>query len=340
MNRAIGRRTAFETRADLRYFLAQLAREARSGRIELHAYCVLGTHYHLLARSPRGELAEAMRRVQNAYVRWFNRTRRRDGPLFRGRYLSRLVRDDDYRRTLVRYIDFNAVEAGLVGRPDQYPFCSARWYATTGGPRWLTRTWVEGTVARHADAASFDPRDYPKVFGIGLSSRSRQTVERAILRPGAVPDDAIDLVGAAPERVREWMERKAMLADGTGVGLHACDASRVAEWLGSARRDHDHAMERGPHERWEPWKQIGVALLHDLSAESYQRIAHWMGCSPTAAWTMYARHCELLTSDPAYSEWFRGLVTAATEACMPETVAPTRVGEAHRERRAASDRAS
>jgi REP element-mobilizing transposase RayT len=322
MNRAIGRRTAFETQADLRYFLAQLAREVRAGRIEIHAFCVLGTHYHLLARSPRGELAEAMRRVQNAYVRWFNRTRRRDGPLFRGRYLSRLVRDDDYRRTLVRYIDFNAVEARLAARPDEYPFCSARSYASRAGPRWLTRTWVEGVVARHAEATSFDPRDYPKVFGTGLSSRTRQLVERAILRPASVPDDVVDFVAAAPERVRDWMERKAMLADGTGVGLQACDASGVVEWLGSARSHHPPTRKRGPNERWDPWKQVGVALLRDLSAESFPRIAHWIECSPTAAWNMYDRHCELLVSDAAYREWFHGLLTAATLACLNETPAP------------------
>jgi len=43
------------------------------------------THFNLLVRSAVGRLSEAMRIIQNPLVRWFNRTRKRDGPLFRGR---------------------------------------------------------------------------------------------------------------------------------------------------------------------------------------------------------------------------------------------------------------
>ena len=57
----------------MRAFLARLARAARAGRIEVHAYCVLSTHFHLLVKSPRGELSAALQAVQNEYVRWFNR---------------------------------------------------------------------------------------------------------------------------------------------------------------------------------------------------------------------------------------------------------------------------
>ena len=101
-NRAIARRALFERREDYRFFLANLARAARRGEIEIHAYCLMGTHYHLLLRSPEGRMAEAMHRVQLAYSRWFNRSRRRDGSLVRGRYGSRLVRSLSYRRVIVR----------------------------------------------------------------------------------------------------------------------------------------------------------------------------------------------------------------------------------------------
>ena len=49
----------------------------------MHAWCALTTHFHLLLRSPRGELSEALRRAQNEYSRFFNRRHRRDGTLVR-----------------------------------------------------------------------------------------------------------------------------------------------------------------------------------------------------------------------------------------------------------------
>ena len=54
VNRGIAKRPLFEDRDDIRYFLSRLAHEVRRGRIEVHAYCILTTHYHLLVRSPRG----------------------------------------------------------------------------------------------------------------------------------------------------------------------------------------------------------------------------------------------------------------------------------------------
>ena len=125
MNRAIARRTLFERREDFRFFLAQVARSVRRGELEVHAYCLVGTHYHLLVRSPKGRLAEAMQRVQLAYSRWFNRSRRRDGSLVRSRYRSKAVRSLCYRRVLVGYIDANPCSARIAPRPESYPYGSA-----------------------------------------------------------------------------------------------------------------------------------------------------------------------------------------------------------------------
>ena len=134
MNRAIARRTALENRSDFRYFCSLLAREVRRGEIEIHAYCLMSTHFHLLVRSPMGRLSEAMKRIQNRYVRRFNRTRRRDGPLFRGRFRSKVVGDEDYHLVLLRYIDFNPVSAGLASLPSDYPYGSAAAYGRNRGP--------------------------------------------------------------------------------------------------------------------------------------------------------------------------------------------------------------
>jgi len=84
MNRGLARRPAFENRADIRFFLSLLARKVRQGQLELHAYAILTTHFHLLVRSPRGELSDAMMWIEAQYVRRFNRRRERDGSLSAG----------------------------------------------------------------------------------------------------------------------------------------------------------------------------------------------------------------------------------------------------------------
>ena len=127
-------------------FLSLLAREVRRETLEIHAWCVLTTHYHLLVRSPTGDVSGAMERIQRGYSRRFNREERRDGPLVRGRFKSRRVGSLAYRSCLVRYIDANPVQAGLVDVAWRYPFGSAAQYVHRKGPKWLERTWVEAEV--------------------------------------------------------------------------------------------------------------------------------------------------------------------------------------------------
>lgn len=218
MDRAIARRTLFEKRVDVRRLLAALARQVRSGDLEIHAYAILTTHFHLLVGSPTGQLSSAMQRALDAYARWFNRSRRRDGPLFRGRFVNWPIESDAYLLQVLRYIDDNPVEAGLSPRPAEYPYGSAWHYARPKGPRWMTRSLVESLAGRRP-GEPWVPENYGWFNVERPSPDARWVVETRILRGGGTDDDPLDdLVGVAPAMVRDWMERKAQLADGIAVG--------------------------------------------------------------------------------------------------------------------------
>ena len=68
MNRGIAKRTLFETERDIRFFLSRLAKAVRAGRIEIHCFCILTTHFHLLGKgtSYAGELcARHLKRLES-----------------------------------------------------------------------------------------------------------------------------------------------------------------------------------------------------------------------------------------------------------------------------------
>jgi len=228
INRGLAKRPLFEDRDDIRFFLSRLAREVRRGRIELHSWCILTTHFHLLVRSPVGELSEALRRSQNEYSRYFNRRHKRDGTLVRGRFFSKPVTSLAYRRTLVRYIDHNAVKAGLVRAPWSYPWCSAAQYVHASRPLWLERSWVK-SVASTDQATRFHGEDYIRAFGGSFREATSRLVESRILSTHRGVDDLDDLVGSASPQVFAWMKRKTKLADGAQIGLPVCDVQSVRE---------------------------------------------------------------------------------------------------------------
>jgi REP element-mobilizing transposase RayT len=301
MNRGIARRTLFESERDIRFFLSRIARVVRAGLIEVHAFSVLTTHFHLLVRSPTGELATAMQRIQNEYSRWFNRARRRDGTLYRGRYSSRPVLTPLYRRTLVRYIDANPVGAGLVPDPRVYPHGSARRYASLAGPVWLERSWIESCVRAAGECDRYRPEDYVRVFGGRVSTTLELLVRKRLDLPPDAEDPLDDLLGAAPERVVQWMRRKASLADGSDVGLPVCDSSSVRAVLQAARTEHGAWSIRGSQKPTDGWTQAQVALARDLCAATFAEAGTSAGVTQGGAWKLYRRHAECMQSNDDYA---------------------------------------
>jgi REP element-mobilizing transposase RayT len=324
MNRGIARRTMFESERDIRFFLSRLARVVRGGRIEVHAFCVLTTHFHMLVRSPHGELSSAMQTVQNEYSRWFNRSRRRDGPLCRSRFTSKPVETIEYRRNLVRYIDANPVHAGLVDAAALYPHGSARSYALRRGPPWLAREWIEACVRESSGTAEYDPRDYAASFGGAAPARIVRLIERRLALAHGGDDPLDDLIGAAPAQVLAWMRRKAKLADGTGIGLPVCDMNDVDEVVAAAKTEFGDWRINPSRKSSNGWIQVHVALLRDLTGSTWNEAGRRSGVAPSAAWHAYARHQRCLDGDELYATRVARLAVRALASTPPCPQAPGR----------------
>ncbi len=313
MNRGLARRTVFETREDVRVFLALLALAVHQGRIELHAYSILSTHYHLLVRSLDGRLSETMRRVQNAYVRWFNRKRRRDGPLFRGRFRSFPVESTRYLHTLIRYIDQNAVNAHLVADATAYPNGSARHHAAgLARPRWLCRSLVDQFLTPHLARGIPRPEAYGLAFPPRLTQAQRVFVERRLLHPDRSPEELEDLLASAPSQVQAWMDRKARLADGTRPGVPLVAVETVDRLVAEhRRRAPDSFIGAGPRRRRSLWDLVWVALLRDLAGESYAAIARRQATTRDAVARRAEEHRTALAGDVGYRAILAELVRRA-----------------------------
>ena len=88
---------------DRRFFLGTLAEACGMTGWRVHAWVLMGNHYHLLIETPEPNLVEGMKWLQNAYTRRFNVRHRKWGRLFGDRYKSVIVEGSagDYYRTLV-----------------------------------------------------------------------------------------------------------------------------------------------------------------------------------------------------------------------------------------------
>ncbi len=153
MNRGASRRNIFIDHRDRRRFLSLVAESVERFDIEIHAYALMGNHYHLLVRTPLANLDEAVHHYASHYVRWFNNRHGRDGPMFRSRYTAMLIEDEQYLVGVARYIDRNPIDLGVTELVT-YAWSSHAAYVGARRPeRWLT---TEELLRRTNGAESYE----------------------------------------------------------------------------------------------------------------------------------------------------------------------------------------
>ncbi len=142
MNRGRGRENTFLSDDDFKYFLYCIEQASLRFNIEVHSYCLMTNHYHLLIKTPDANLGRAMKHINSLYTQYFNRTHNTDGALFRGRYKAVLVDADNYLLHVSRYIHRNPIETSspLVEELVKYKWSSYPAFIRGGvTPKWLVR---------------------------------------------------------------------------------------------------------------------------------------------------------------------------------------------------------
>src|ERR1700733_6569213 len=91
MNRGANHQPIFYTEVHREIFINLLKEISEKYFVEIHAFCLMDNHYHLLINTPLPNLSRAMRHLDGLYTQRFNIMEKRDGSLFRGRYKSILI---------------------------------------------------------------------------------------------------------------------------------------------------------------------------------------------------------------------------------------------------------
>jgi len=120
---------------------------------EIHAYCWMTNHLHLLMRVSTEPVQHAVRHFASNYARRFNSKYLGVGHVFQGRHKRRHVSSDAYLKQVVRYIHRNPVEAGIAADPSAYPWSSYRFYLDQEQPNFLTTQTVLAQFGRQSQTA-------------------------------------------------------------------------------------------------------------------------------------------------------------------------------------------
>ena len=120
---------------DRRFFLHTLSEACGKTGWRVHAWVLMGNHYHLLIETPEGNLSAGMKWLQNTFTRRFNVRHRKWGRVFGDRYKAVLVEgaSPHHFQTLLDYIHLNPVRARLIRPEDGHSVLDFAWSSVAGG---------------------------------------------------------------------------------------------------------------------------------------------------------------------------------------------------------------
>jgi REP element-mobilizing transposase RayT len=156
---------------DRAVFLDLLERVVRECAWVLHAYCLMGNHFHLVLETPNANISAGMQWLKSEYATWFNTFHPdREGALFERRFWSRMALEDAYAYELSRYVVLNPVRAGLVRSPADWRWSS---YAATVGLERAPAFLRTDGVLRFFGSGARGQRRYAQFVGEGVGDPVR-----------------------------------------------------------------------------------------------------------------------------------------------------------------------
>ncbi|NIP73520.1 MAG: transposase [Gammaproteobacteria bacterium] len=125
IQRGNNRAACFYAEEDYHRYLRTLKEQSEAHGCQVHAYVLMTNHVHLLVTPEREDSAALMmKHLGQRYVQYVNRTYRRTGTLWEGRFRSCPAQSETYVLACYRYIELNPVRAGMVEHPGEYPWSS------------------------------------------------------------------------------------------------------------------------------------------------------------------------------------------------------------------------
>jgi putative transposase len=126
----------FEGPERLELLQSALFEAAERSRWQLEAWCALPNHYHFVASAP--DDADSLKRMIQLLHSWTARVvNGRDGAPGRRvwfQYWDTCLTHERSYLARLNYVHTNAVKHGTVGRAEDYPYCSATWFAAKADP--------------------------------------------------------------------------------------------------------------------------------------------------------------------------------------------------------------
>ncbi len=262
-NFALDKKRAFPSTKYFDAFLKGLAEACSRFNVEVHGFCLLRDQYHLVVKTPEGNLSRFMRQVDGLYTQNYQRMKATDGSLFRSRYKAVLVQAENYLLPLSRYIHCKV----KAGDRNTYKYSSYTLFTHKAAPPvWFNRN---DTFRQLRVAAARRSAAYRKYVGEGVDDDMAHFYGKKNLS---------SIMGDTKFKKSAQRKRNASSTRGISRGANAKWRPSCKQIISAVARQFKvtessiYNAARGPESKNVP-RWAAMYLCQELSAVTLQQIA-------------------------------------------------------------------
>lgn len=111
-----------------RLYLDRMNEVIKPTSIEVHAWCIMDNHVHIVAKGELQEISLAMKSINGYFAQKHNLYKQRIGHVLQDRFRSEVVEADGYFKGVIRYVHQNPVKAKMVQHCKDYQWSSYKAY--------------------------------------------------------------------------------------------------------------------------------------------------------------------------------------------------------------------
>lgn len=262
-NYGLDRQRVFPSAKYYEAFLEGLGETCSRLNVEVQAYCLLRDEYHLVIKTPEANLSRFMRQIDGLYTQNYQRMKRIDGSLFRGRYKAVLVQAEKYLLPLSCYIHSKVKASDL----NSYPWSSYTYFTRKAKPPvWFNR---DETLRQLRTTAAKRPAAYKKLVAQGTNEELSHFYGKKNLS---------SVMGDEKFKKATARKKSATAARGVSRGANAKWRPSCKQIISAVAKQFKvsessiYKAARGPGSKNVP-RWVAMYLCQELSAVTLQSIA-------------------------------------------------------------------
>ncbi len=129
ISRSIREYKIFKDRDDFETFQILLAKVKQEYTFKIMHYCFMNTHFHLAVKIPEVDsFSKGIQKLKSLYSYQFHAKYKISGPIWRERFRSLLIENEEYLYACGMYIEYNPVKAGIVKESHNWEYSSSQYY--------------------------------------------------------------------------------------------------------------------------------------------------------------------------------------------------------------------